>query len=151
MISVFRNVDGVLTFIARSVSPLEDVEAKYPSDVCIEGQAFDGDTLVAGVISSPEPTEEDIAHATEDLRYALWFSASEYEKSFIQGSATAMVAVNAAAGKPKATAVKMWAHGLWGEYYTRLEDLDNASDDFSNMGDIPHSVIELVAEDLADE
>ena len=92
---------------------------------------------------------EDEAKAEKDSRIPnLWSSANNYQSDKISGAAIGLVTMGVLANKPKSLAVQGWITSIWMDYYTRKATCDQAtpSYDFSNNGDIPFTVPELMQE-----
>lgn len=82
----------------------------------------------------------------------LWQAAHDYEYARINGMAIGMLTLGVIANKPKSLAVKSWTQNLWDLYYSRKPLVTNVMDptllDFSVVGEIPHSISELIQEIL---
>ena len=94
---------------------------------------------------------EVTAKAIAENNEKLWKAAYEYEFSRISGVAIGLLALGVAQNKPKCLAVAAWSAGLWNmNYYPRKSAMVAVPDpsvfDFSNVGEMPHSVPELSAE-----
>ena len=103
-------------------------------------------------------TSEDMAAQEADRIAAmisantesLWQAAHNYEYAQVSGSAIGMIAMGVLQGKPKCLAVQNWIKTIWELYYTRKPLISAVPDadllDFSNCGNIPYTVPELMAE-----
>ncbi len=84
----------------------------------------------------------------------LWNLANTYETIYISGSAPSLLATKLSealfAGKTNQVCedVKAWQLSIWDMYYTektKLEAGEEYSTDFSVLGEIPHSIPEIMA------
>jgi len=124
-------IDGVVTY-TKSYSDVADADAWYATQ-----------------IAKPNFIPED--HTTEDIvnpemYNSLWKAADEYQATYISSAAFSLVTLGVINSKTKALAVKAWIDSLWTEYYVRKADIENASLDFSSIGDMPHTIQELMSE-----
>lgn len=80
----------------------------------------------------------------------LWTAADQYIAKSINGVGIGLFAAGLVAQKPKAAAVTAWTQAVWMEYYARkalwTEGGTLPNLDFSTMGEMPHTVLELSAE-----
>lgn len=80
----------------------------------------------------------------------LWKAAHDYEFARINGMAMGMLTMGVITNKPKSLAVKTWSKNIWDLYYARkplvTETMDKALLDFTSVGEMPHSVPELIQE-----
>ena len=87
--------------------------------------------------------------AKEAARIAsLWQAAHNKEFSAISGSAIGLLALGVLQQKPKCTDVQNWIQTLWNGpdgYYSRVES-GSTDTDYSNIGDMPYRVPELITE-----
>lgn len=94
---------------------------------------------------TPLSTEE-LAQVNTNRIAQLWQSATTYEQRHISGSANNLLVIGVTKSLPKAIAVQNWVNAIWAEYYLRKINTSNYNNDFSNVGSMPHSVTELIAE-----
>lgn len=76
----------------------------------------------------------------------LWSAADRYIYQYINGVGLAILAAGVYANKPKAIACAKWSDSVWAEYYVRkakLEKGEAVSMDFSDIGAMPHDILEL--------
>lgn len=106
--------------------------------------------------SAGTATEAEIMAACPrilDAKYAaLWQAAHDYEYEQISGSAVGLLALGVIQQKPKCTAVQQWIASIWTIYYQRKAGVrfDAEIDtDYSQCGNIPHTVPELMEEVLS--
>jgi hypothetical protein len=80
----------------------------------------------------------------------MWNAAHACEISKVNGSAVGLITIGILTGKPKCIAVQNWIKSIWTLYYTRkysITEVENtALYDFSSIGDMPHSIPELMQE-----
>lgn len=107
-----------------------------------------------GPVLNPELEGDELIQAQEEERERylgiLWQAATSYESSRISGSAPSLVALGCIQGKPKCLAVRSWVQSIWALYYSRKPlvtySWDNSLIDFSQCGEIPYSIQELMEE-----
>jgi hypothetical protein len=76
----------------------------------------------------------------------LWRYCTDYETSFVSGSAPAGLALKTLQGDVRALAVQQWVTALWADYYVRRQSImdgNEVSYDFSNNGPIPYDVKDI--------
>ena len=76
----------------------------------------------------------------------LWSAADRYIYRYINGVGLSILSAGVNANKPKARACAKWSDSVWAEYYVRkakLEKGEAVSMDFSNIGAMPHDILEL--------
>lgn len=76
----------------------------------------------------------------------LWSAADRYIYRYINGVGLSILSAGVHANKPKARACAKWSDSVWAEYYVRkakLEKGESVSMDFSNIGAMPHDILEL--------
>lgn len=113
------------------VSPHEDAEGRIVTHV------------IQDIIC--EATEEELIEENNRRTSLLWRSASDFEQSFISGSANNVVLLGVINNKPKAQAVQGWIQSIWTLYYERKE-LESYDCGFLVVGPCPHTIPELMAE-----
>ena len=110
-------------------------------------------TSDGNVEMSPEEEAQVIATqqdaATRKTAYKvseLWNAADRYVYKYINGVGLSILSAGVYAKKDKARACAKWSDSVWAEYYVRKEKLMNGevvSFDFSEIGDMPHKILEL--------
>lgn len=103
------------------------------------------------VPKSKADLDAEIKNITDIKYMQLWQSAHDYEYAQISGSAIGMLTVLTLVKNPKAIAVQKWIQKIWAAYYEQKTKvtLNHEYDpviDFSVIGDIPHTIPELMAE-----
>lgn len=76
----------------------------------------------------------------------LWNAADRYIYRYVNGVGIAILSAGVHANKPKAKDCAKWSDAVWAEYYARkdkLEKGETVSMDFSDMGAMPHDILEL--------
>lgn len=76
----------------------------------------------------------------------LWSAADRYIYRYINGVGLSILSAGVHANKPKARACAKWSDSVWAEYYVRkakLEKGEAVSMDFSDIGAMPHDILEL--------
>lgn len=76
----------------------------------------------------------------------LWNAADRYIYRYINGVGLSILSAGVNANKPKARACAKWSDSVWAEYYVRkakLEKGESVSMDFSDIGAMPHDILEL--------
>ena len=76
----------------------------------------------------------------------LWNAADRYIYRYINGVGLSILSAGVHANKPKARACAKWSDSVWAEYYvrkTKLEKGESVSMDFSDIGAMPHDILEL--------
>ena len=76
----------------------------------------------------------------------LWSAADRYIYRYINGVGLSILSAGVHANKPKARACAKWSDSVWAEYYVRKEKLEKGeavSMDFSDIGAMPHDILEL--------
>ena len=76
----------------------------------------------------------------------LWNAADRYIYRYINGVGLSILSAGVHANKPKARACAKWSDSVWAEYYVRKEKLEKGeavSMDFSDIGAMPHDILEL--------
>ena len=76
----------------------------------------------------------------------LWNAADRYICRYINGVGLSILSAGVHANKPKARACAKWSDSVWAEYYVRkakLEKGEAVSMDFSDIGAMPHDILEL--------
>ena len=112
--------------------------------------ADDGTT----VILNPTLTQQEIDDRLAQMREAnignLRKAAYAYESARISGSALATLAIGVGKDLPKSIAVQIWLKSIWDLYYSRIDSVtykfDSINTDFSECGEIPYPINELMAE-----
>jgi hypothetical protein len=107
-----------------------------------------------GAIPNPGLSQDEFDAGVADLvaqnRDALWQSATNYETSFISGSATRLVNRGVVKGLPKSIAVDAWIDSIWSLYYSRITSVsaqwDSALYDFTSCGPMPYTIPEIKQE-----
>jgi hypothetical protein len=86
----------------------------------------------------------------------LWQAATDYERSYISGSAVGLVTIGIVKQKPKSLAVMAWINSIWGGRYYPIKAalqagkaFDSEMLDYSSCGPMPHTVPELMEEVLS--
>jgi len=95
-------------------------------------------------------TQQDAATRKVAQKIAdLWNAADRYIYQYINGVGIAILSAGVHGGQTRAKACAKWSDGVWAEYYARKNKLltgEQVSFDFSDMGPMPHDVLELRAE-----
>ena len=76
----------------------------------------------------------------------LWSAADRYIYRYINGVGLSILSAGVHANKPKSRACAKWSDSVWAEYYVRkakLEKGEAVSMDFSDIGAMPHDILEL--------
>lgn len=76
----------------------------------------------------------------------LWNAADRYIYRYINGVGLSILSAGVHANKPKSRACAKWSDSVWAEYYARKEKLEQGevvSMDFSDIGAMPHDILEL--------
>ena len=76
----------------------------------------------------------------------LWNAADRYIYRYINGVGLSILSAGVYANKPKSRACAKWSDSVWAEYYVRkakLEKGEAVSMDFSDIGAMPHDILEL--------
>lgn len=104
-------------------------------------------TMTKAEADQVKATQEE-AQARKVLRNSadLWNAADKYIYQYINGVGLSILSSGVHSGKPKARACAKWSDSVWTEYYARKERLlsgEKISCDFSDIGPMPHSILEL--------
>lgn len=137
--------------------PLPDIRPRTGRCIWSDLSGLTGDdpTRRVEVWVTPDGTataDEVLAAAPailQEKQDKLLAAAQKYEAYRISGSGLGLLTMGVAAGLPKCTAVSQWLEALWLEYYRRKAGITIDGDpdcDFSEMGEMPYSVPELIAE-----
>lgn len=76
----------------------------------------------------------------------LWSAADRHIYRYVNGVGLAILNAGVVTGKPKARECAKWSDSVWAEYYVRkakLEKGESVSMDFSDIGAMPHDILEL--------
>jgi len=115
----------------------------------------DGNGPIQNPAISPEDFPALLAAWQANNVASLWQSAYSYEFNRISGTAVALLAQGVVKGGPVAKAILEWSNSLWALYYERKPlvlawaspaGTDWTLMDFSSLGELPHSIPELLAE-----
>ena len=88
-----------------------------------------------------------------DKIFDLWSSTDEYNKKFFSGGIYSRILEMKLNGEQRAIDCEAWIDALWHDYYTRkyflsikttVEEVDTISMDFTNNGNPPYTVAELL-------
>ena len=103
--------------------------------------------MTADEIAQVTITQEDASSRKMSRNIAeLWAAADRYVYKYINGVGLSILSAGVYAKKDKAKACAKWSDSVWAEYYARKEKLMNGevvSFDFSDIGDMPHKILEL--------
>lgn len=97
----------------------------------------------------------DLGLMKADMGEKLWQAAYDYNFSFFSLGAYAQILELKLAGVPRAAAAQGWILMLWGDYYQRKaacwaalthEAVQSTNTDFSNHGNPPFTIPEMLAE-----
>ena len=106
------------------------------------GTFIDGAQPPAGSVACEKP----VADPSIGIIRSLWAAAKAHEGSGgLDEMAAIMIQSKANMGNAKCQAVVDWVTHLWLEYYDRRDEL-STNVDFSNIGTMPHSVRDCMAE-----
>lgn len=126
----------------KSYSSVVEADEWYDKQIAKEYFDKEVDDMVKFI-----PEDHNVVDEVNPEMYnALWEAADAYQTEYISSAAFSLVTLGVIANKPKALAVKAWIDSLWIEYYSRKADIENASLDFSSVGDMPHTIPELMGE-----
>lgn len=110
----------------------------------------DNHNLVKNPEISNETYEAEIAKMKAANIEALWNAAHMYEFREISGAGIGLLILGTIKEKPKALAVQAWVQSIWALYYQRKPLVTHIFNedllDFSNIGNCPYSVPELLEE-----
>lgn len=112
--------------------------------------------FISAGVRNPDVTNEEFRAWQEEQRQininTLWQAAHDYEYARISGTAPAMVTLGVVKGSKRALEVALWIQSIWALYYKRKPEVTYECNDklldFSECGEMPYSVPELMAEIL---
>ena len=107
-----------------------------------------------GPIQNPDITQEQfdagLIQLQQDNINNLKTSMTTYHKQFVSETELMFITVGASKGLPKCTAVFEWLLHIYTQYNMRIAKVtyvwDQALHDFSNCGNMPYSLKELIIE-----
>lgn len=105
----------------------------------------------ADIIAENQHTESlRITQRIESNKDSLWKAARDYQENYIQGAAIGLLTKGVILNLPKSILVESWVQSIWVLYQQRkaliTDTLDPLFLDFTIVGVMPHSILELMTE-----
>lgn len=114
----------------------------------------DGDTIIEMTQEEKDTKDEQILQESKDAKISdLWNACYDYQNQFFNEPMWTKIMQMQLMGDTRANDIDTWINGLWNEYYSRryianhavdLTTLNSVSTDFSDYGEPPYRVYELL-------